>query len=517
MAYNHEYPYVDPNRYNSDWELNEVKSIRHEMETFEALNKITFSGEWDITKQYPAWTIVNDNNGRDGYISIQPVPAGVTIDNIDYWRGVANYSDIIADLQNRVIVLEGDVADNKIWVTPEEFGAVGDGVTDDTQAMQDAIDYAIANHCSVLATKNYSIDSVTISTDLYDGLTFFFNRIYGSGANTPLIVEGQSIVIYGNMLVNENGNALQLGGANYAAGGVTVNINLIRSSAVCMVLKATSAQNVQDCVFNISRMIYTTHAVYMDTTDRYIGEITFNNTWFTCTDPSGGAYAIYCDCVNYGMTGLTLNACSFEGCGNGIQVLNTSPTVQHQFMPLNGFGLRVSELTEGNNKTFLDYHGTGRLIGSVTVDSANLDSFVFHDDLAGAVPSSPFTVYGRLRLKYGSSVFSNKATLTSGGLEIAPSDTFGYIIGTSTYTEDLPISRFSRCSGNVTLALSSVLWEGDLEFLFNTSGSTLTVNNVVFTTTANFEILKVKALYFAGVGIRYIVEQAGIGTIISPL
>lgn len=111
MAYNHEYPYVDPNRYNSDWELNQVIALRNEMETFEALNKITFSGEWDITKQYPAWTIVNDNNGRDGYISIQPVPAGVTIDNTDYWRSVANYSDLIANLQNRVVALEGDVED----------------------------------------------------------------------------------------------------------------------------------------------------------------------------------------------------------------------------------------------------------------------------------------------------------------------------------------------------------------------------------------------------------------------
>ena len=112
MAYNHEYPYVDPNRHNSDWILNKIKELEGEMDTFEALNKITFSGEWNITKQYPAWTIVNDNNGRDGYISIKPVPAGVTIDNINYWRSVANYSDLIADLQNRVITLENTVGDS---------------------------------------------------------------------------------------------------------------------------------------------------------------------------------------------------------------------------------------------------------------------------------------------------------------------------------------------------------------------------------------------------------------------
>lgn len=27
MAYNYEYPYIDPNRYNSDWVLNKMKEV----------------------------------------------------------------------------------------------------------------------------------------------------------------------------------------------------------------------------------------------------------------------------------------------------------------------------------------------------------------------------------------------------------------------------------------------------------------------------------------------------------
>lgn len=108
MAYNHEYPYVDPNRYNSDWILNKIKELMNEMDTFEAVNKITNAGAWDITKQYPAWTIVSDNNA--GYISLQPVPSGIDISNIEYWGLIADYDILITDLSNRISVLENEMA-----------------------------------------------------------------------------------------------------------------------------------------------------------------------------------------------------------------------------------------------------------------------------------------------------------------------------------------------------------------------------------------------------------------------
>lgn len=157
MAYNHEYPYVDPNRYNSDWILNKIKDLMQEMSDFIALNKITFSGDWSIAKQYPAWTVVND--GMDGYISVKPVPAGIAIDNTEYWQPIANYSAIIADLQNRVAALEG----SDFAYTPEMFGAVGDGVNDDTLAIQKAIDQAIADHRPCVLTRNYLTNTLNVS------------------------------------------------------------------------------------------------------------------------------------------------------------------------------------------------------------------------------------------------------------------------------------------------------------------------------------------------------------------
>lgn len=34
MAYNYEYPYVDPNRANTDWEIKTVIEVKNDMETF---------------------------------------------------------------------------------------------------------------------------------------------------------------------------------------------------------------------------------------------------------------------------------------------------------------------------------------------------------------------------------------------------------------------------------------------------------------------------------------------------
>lgn len=107
MGFFDKFPYTDFHELNLDWILAAIKELNASMTEFEALNKITFSGTWDITQQYPAWTIVNDNGF--GYVSIQPVPAGVLINNTDYWRSVIDYSATIADLQNRMITAENDI------------------------------------------------------------------------------------------------------------------------------------------------------------------------------------------------------------------------------------------------------------------------------------------------------------------------------------------------------------------------------------------------------------------------
>lgn len=57
--------------------------------------------QWNITNQYPQNTIVVDSDGT-AYISKQPVPVGVEIDNENYWLPVFNYGVDMDTLRSQI-------------------------------------------------------------------------------------------------------------------------------------------------------------------------------------------------------------------------------------------------------------------------------------------------------------------------------------------------------------------------------------------------------------------------------
>ena len=107
MGFFNKYPYTDFHELNLDWVLNMLKELDKEWDEFKVLNTITIAGVWDISKNYPKYAIVEDSG--TGYLSLKPVPAGIAINNLDYWLPVGTYSTAIADLQTRVNALEGTV------------------------------------------------------------------------------------------------------------------------------------------------------------------------------------------------------------------------------------------------------------------------------------------------------------------------------------------------------------------------------------------------------------------------
>lgn len=191
------YPYTNFHELNLDWILHKIMGLEKTMTEWEALNKITFSGEWDITKQYPAWCIVN-TGGTQGYISIKPVPAGVVITNTDYWAGVVDYTATIADLQNRVITLETkcNIIDNiinfkrifenkKVLIVGDSISVPGTTWADTFKSVVESIGGAVDNVSVGGYSLAQAIAAVSALTESYD-IALVWIGINNANNSTPL-------------------------------------------------------------------------------------------------------------------------------------------------------------------------------------------------------------------------------------------------------------------------------------------------------------------------------------------
>ena len=214
------FPYSNFHEINLDWLLQAMKNLDASVREYMAVNKVGYGGVWDIEKQYPAYTVVSD--GNHSYISLKPVPAGVAIDNEDYWQLLADLDPRIAPLIEEVDILrEG-------FFNVKNFGAVGDGVTDDTAAVKTALSYGGAyfpagtyrltssvdipsnrkiwgvgkiysDHAGV-CFRLYTGDSATfIKNVIFDGLEMYSNK---SKTNTTAISIVQAVTVSGSNIFN---------------------------------------------------------------------------------------------------------------------------------------------------------------------------------------------------------------------------------------------------------------------------------------------------------------------------
>lgn len=99
-----------------------VSKVIEVMQQYIETSSISYADpiQWDITRQYPRNTVVVTVNG-DGYLSTQPVPIGIDIDNEDYWTKIGNFSELWGSVKLAITPV-----DEKLKTTASAARAVND-------------------------------------------------------------------------------------------------------------------------------------------------------------------------------------------------------------------------------------------------------------------------------------------------------------------------------------------------------------------------------------------------------
>ena len=99
----HKAPYTNFHDLNLDWIMDELNEFNTKLTNFVSLATIKYANpiQWNITSQYEANTVVVDSNGN-AYLSVQPVPSGVSLDRTEYWTKIGNFDELWADVKKAI-------------------------------------------------------------------------------------------------------------------------------------------------------------------------------------------------------------------------------------------------------------------------------------------------------------------------------------------------------------------------------------------------------------------------------
>lgn len=99
------FPYTNFHDLNLDWIIQELQKLTVSVQDFVSINAIKYADpiQWDITSQYEKNTVVLDVDGN-AYLSVQPVPAGVSLDRTEFWTNIGNFSALWENVKSAIAV-----------------------------------------------------------------------------------------------------------------------------------------------------------------------------------------------------------------------------------------------------------------------------------------------------------------------------------------------------------------------------------------------------------------------------
>lgn len=215
------------------------------------------TAEWRSGVIYEPLTIVTWNG--NSYTSKKVVPAtiGDPSSNSEYWVATGIYNEQLAHIGEQVEELS-ELTKMVDWVTPEMYGAAADGATDDSAAIQSAINEGMERKVPIVCVGEYYIGTgLRITKDFTTFICTGF--IYSDSDITILTVSSNRNYIKINRFYNRaagwHGTGLCIyKGANDNLGIVTsfnrCEINNIEGFAIGILCKAEASYGIQYNVFD---------------------------------------------------------------------------------------------------------------------------------------------------------------------------------------------------------------------------------------------------------------------------
>ena len=99
----HKAPYTNFHDLNLDWIIEVLNEFNTKLTNFVSLATIKYADpiQWNITSQYEANTVVVDRNGN-AYLSVKPVPSGVSLDRVEFWTKIGNFDALWANVKKAI-------------------------------------------------------------------------------------------------------------------------------------------------------------------------------------------------------------------------------------------------------------------------------------------------------------------------------------------------------------------------------------------------------------------------------
>lgn len=214
------FPYTNFHDLNLDWILARVKEVLAEAESLEQWkgtheqeyqilaekveglihNLVDVISPWDSSIAYHVFSIVEYQG--DNYIAVQDVPVGVMITNTDYWQ----QANTVVEQINAMSVIVSNLERWKPYVTPEEYGAVGDGETDDTLAINNAIAGSLELKKPLVMVHTYLVNGLEINDDNVQ--IYCYGEIKYTGTGYAITLHGWYNTLHVEQLTARNGSCL---------------------------------------------------------------------------------------------------------------------------------------------------------------------------------------------------------------------------------------------------------------------------------------------------------------------